>query len=120
MDGYGVCDHGKIGGKYLKDTLNCKSNNVISLVSEHINAKRYLVFKKGESYYNSLSKASQKTLEFQGGPMNENETQMYEKQFNKQMIDDIVKIRYYDDIAKNENMKCVPLSDFIPLLNQYF
>ena len=58
--------------------------------------KRYLV-SIDESYYEKLSDASKKTLEYQGGKMNEEEINNFEKDLD--MIE-ILGVRYHDDNGK--------------------
>ena len=66
MEGYGVKSHEKIGADYLRE--KGFPERVARLVENHVRAKRYLTFKYPD-YYHSLSEASKKTLEFQGGIM---------------------------------------------------
>jgi predicted HD phosphohydrolase len=66
------------------------------LVRNHVEAKRYLTFKHPE-YYNQLSEASKKTLEFQGGVMTEEEAIAFEKM---PMFDLYLRMRTWDDLAK--------------------
>ena len=120
MGGYGVRDHGLIGASFLRNELNLKSNKIGDLVGQHINAKRYLVYRDGQTYYNSLSKASQKTLEYQGGPMTHEEATQYEKDFNSHLVEEIVRLRKYDDLGKQKDVKMPGLNHYIPLLEKYF
>ena len=61
MNGLGVIEHGKIAGNYLRKLgMNEK---ICILVENHVKAKKYLV-SKNEQYYDKLSDASKKTLEF--------------------------------------------------------
>ena len=55
---------------YLKN-INM-NEKVCKLVNGHVNAKKYLVTTNNE-YYNKLSHASKKTLEYQGGKMTKKE-----------------------------------------------
>ena len=75
MDGYGVKSHERVGADYLRE--KGFPERVAKLVESHVQAKRYLTFKYPE-YYNSLSDASKKTLEFQGGKMNKEEAEAFE------------------------------------------
>ena len=67
-------------------------------------AKRYLTFKDPE-YYEQLSAASKKTLEYQGGKMSKEEAEAFEQY---PLFDLIIKMRRWDEEAKIENM---PLPD---------
>ena len=97
MNGLGVMNHGTVGKQYLeKMGMNKK---VCKLVESHVAAKRYLV-SIDESYYEKLSDASKKTLEYQGGKMNEDEINSFEKDLD--MIE-ILGVRYHDDNGKNKN-----------------
>ena len=69
-----------------------------SLVASHVSVKRYLTW-KNPSYYHSLSEASKKTLEFQGGKMSDEEAREFE--LDPQLMDKI-NLRLLDDEAKNE------------------
>ena len=75
MDGLGVMDHETIGANFLVEH-GC-STRMADLVAAHVGAKRYLCHRK-PTYYNRLSEASKGTLEFQGGPMNEEEATAFE------------------------------------------
>jgi predicted HD phosphohydrolase len=66
------------------------------LVQSHVGAKRYLTY-KFPSYYEQLSEASKKTLEYQGGRMTLEEASEYEKQ---PLFDLIIQMRRWDDEAK--------------------
>ena len=61
----GRVGHNTIGEQYLKSLgFGCK---VRHLVVSHVRAKRYLTG-NDQIYYDSLSSASEKNLQFQGGP----------------------------------------------------
>jgi phosphonate degradation associated HDIG domain protein len=75
MDGYGVRSHEKIGADYLRS--KGFPERIAKLVENHVQAKRYLTYKI-PAYYQGLSEASKKTLEFQGGVMNQEEAQAFE------------------------------------------
>src|SRR5258708_32702064 len=72
MDGFGIIDHEEIGAEFLGE--KGFSRKIVRLVESHVEAKRYLTF-KDPAYYARLSEASKKTLEFQGGPMNQAEAE---------------------------------------------
>ena len=75
MDGYGVKRHEKVGADYLRS--KGFPERIAKLVESHVQAKRFLTYKYPE-YYNSLSDASKKTLEFQGGRMEKEEADAFE------------------------------------------
>lgn len=84
MDGYGVAHHEDIGADFLKK--HGFSDLVAALVGEHVQAKRYLVFKQPD-YLRNISPASQETLKRQGGFMTEQEAEVFEKDplFNEKL-----------------------------------
>ena len=70
MKGCGTPNHEGIAANFLR-SLGF-SPLVAHLVGNHVNAKRYLVYK--DEHY-PLSEASRVTLGFQGGPMTDQEAQ---------------------------------------------
>lgn len=54
------------------------------------------------SYYDSLSQASKKSLEFQGGPFKDDELMAFSQ---NPLRDDMVALRLWDDGAKVEGIK---------------
>src|ERR1700733_10418230 len=76
MDGFGIKDHEELGAAFLQQ--KGFSKKVVRLVESHVEAKRYLTV-KDPAYYGQLSEASKKTLEYQGGPMTEEEAEAFEK-----------------------------------------
>ena len=102
MDGYGVMSHEKVGADYLRS--KGFPERVAKLVESHVQAKRYLTFKNPE-YYQQLSEASKRTLEFQGGRMSEAEAQAFEKD---ELFELSIRMRKWDELAKEEN---VPVPD---------
>jgi len=101
MDGYGMMDHEKVGAEYLRKVGF--SERMCKLIASHVNAKRYLTWKYPE-YYNTLSGASKKTLEYQGGRMEEAEAKQFEAD---PLFDLYIKMRRWDEAAKVEH-KPVP------------
>jgi len=94
MDGFGIKDHEEIGADYLKE--KGFSKKIVRLVQSHVEAKRYLTFKY-PGYYDQLSDASKKTLEYQGGKMYEEEAAAFEQY---PLFDLIIKMRRWDEEAK--------------------
>ena len=94
MDGYGTIDHEKLGADYLRKMGF--SEKVAQLIEHHVNAKRYLVFKH-PAYFDRLSDASVKTLEFQGGPMTAGEAAAFE---TNPYFKGILQLRAWDEQAK--------------------
>ncbi len=102
MGGYGVKSHEKIGADFLRS--KGFPERVAKLVENHVQAKRYLTHKL-PFYYHSLSEASKKTLEFQGGVMTSEEAIAFE---NDPLLELSILLRKWDEEAKNTN---VPLID---------
>ena len=102
----GIVNHEKVGANFLRELGF--SDRLCSFVENHINTKRYLTSIKPE-YFNKLSPASIKTLSLQGGPMNSTEAKAYE-QIHELFIH--LKIREWDDKAKQKNMKVYPLESY--------
>ncbi|MGF0240415.1 HD domain-containing protein [Rhodococcus sp. IEGM1300] len=68
MGGFGVVSHERLGADYLRRAGF--SERMARLVEYHVQAKRYLTLKE-PGYYERLSEASRRTLEYQGGVMTE-------------------------------------------------
>lgn len=99
MNGLGNISHEVAGANFLYK--NGFSNRIALLVRNHVEAKRYLTFKYS-NYYEKLSESSQKTLQFQGGKMSEEEAKMFEKM---PMFELYLKMREWDDRAKEVELK---------------
>ena len=102
MDGYGVMRHEKVGADYLRS--KGFSERLARLVESHVQAKRYLTFKQPE-YYEKLSEASKRTLEFQGGRMTAAEALAFEQDT---LFEVSIKMRQWDELAKEEH---IPVPD---------
>ena len=98
MDGMGNVDHEELGADYL--LKNGFSERIADLVRGHVIAKRYLTYKH-PGYYHKLSPASKITLEFQGGVMTTTEAEEFEM---NTYADLFIKLRYWDDEAKQTNL----------------
>jgi phosphonate degradation associated HDIG domain protein len=106
MDGYGVQDHEQWGSVYLLHSGF--SDTLARLVGSHVAAKRYLTYKY-PVYYEQLSPASKQTLAFQGGPMTAEEAAAFEAD---QLFADMVRLRTWDDQAKETGQPLPDLSRF--------
>jgi phosphonate degradation associated HDIG domain protein len=102
MDGFGVVDHEKLGADYLRS--KGFAEDIASLVQNHVQAKRYLTY-HFPSYYEQLSEASKRTLEFQGGVMTSEEAMRFEAD---KLFDLHIKLRRWDEKAKLEKQPCPP------------
>lgn len=106
MQGYGVQDHEQWGSLYLQ---RCGfADTLTKLVGSHVAAKRYLTYRH-PAYYEQLSPASKQTLAFQGGPMTEQEAAAFEAD---PLFADMVRLRTWDDMAKEANQPLPDLSHF--------
>lgn len=106
MDGFGIMDHEEIGADFLQELGFSKK--VIRLVQSHVEAKRYLTFRYPE-YYEQLSDASKKTLEYQGGVMTAAEADAFEQY---PLFDLIIQMRRWDEEAKVEQQPVPPLDHY--------
>jgi predicted HD phosphohydrolase len=87
---------------------------VIDCVRYHVAAKRYLCAAKPE-YFKRLSDASIHSLNLQGGPMNVEEVAEFEKNPN---LKEIVKVRYYDEASKRDDLETKPFSHYAPMVQR--
>lgn len=113
MDGLGVMDHETIGANFL--TQHGCSQRIAVLVAAHVGAKRYLCNRK-PSYYRKLSEASKGTLEFQGGPMSEEEAVAFESSPDFRYF---LAIRSWDERAKDPELLVPSLQSYIPMLKNH-
>jgi phosphonate degradation associated HDIG domain protein len=105
MDGYGIKRHEKVGADYLRS--KGFPERVAKLVEGHVQAKRYLTYKH-QDYYNSLSAASKKTLEFQGGRMSKEEADSFE---SDSLFETSILMRKWDELAKETDVPIIDLND---------
>ena len=113
MDNVGVVDHENLGAAYLLS--KGFSEKISKLVQSHVAAKRYLTYHYPE-YYNQLSEASKKTLEFQGGVMTADEAMSFEED---DLFDQYVAIRRWDDLAKKTQEPLPGLSHYKQLMIEH-
>lgn len=102
MGGFGTKRHEQIGADYLR-RLGF-SEKIAKLVENHVQAKRYLTYRKPE-YFDLLSEASRQTLIYQGGPMSENEAIEFEQD---PLYEASLKMRIWDEEAK---LEFIPIPD---------
>lgn len=110
MDGFGIKDHEELGAEFLRG--KGFSKKIVRLVESHVEAKRYLTI-KDPSYYARLSDASKKTLEYQGGPMTEEEAAAFEQY---PLFDLIIRMRKWDEEAKIEHQPLPDLQHYRQLM----
>ncbi|WP_460673409.1 phosphonate degradation HD-domain oxygenase [Larkinella ripae] len=113
MDDYGRVDHEKLGADWLRK--RGFSEKVAQLIEHHVNAKRYLTYKH-PAYFNKLSEASLKTLEFQGGPMTEAEAQAFEQ---NPYFRGILQVRGWDELAKETDLEMPPVGQYLEICKRY-
>lgn len=112
MGGYGMLRHERVGANYLRK--RGFSEKIAKLIENHVEAKRYLCFKDPD-YYEKLSVASKATLEFQGGKMTQNEAVRFE---NDPLFILSIKMREWDETAKEENVQLVDLEKLKSICRQ--
>ncbi len=113
MNSYGIRDHEAIGASFLED--RGFSFRISRLVASHVAAKRYLTLRE-PGYYDKLSEASKHTLEFQGGPMSDEEADLLEED---PLFREIIQMRRWDEAAKLENQPIPSLDIFKELIFQH-
>ena len=113
MDGLGVLNHESIGAEFLRK--HGLRGMVPDLVELHVQAKRYLCC-RNQIYRSRLSAASRGTLAFQGGVMTEAEAEDFE---SHPLFRDILRLRAWDEAAKEPNGEGLTLAKVEQLLNHY-
>lgn len=102
MDEFGIESHDKLGADFL-EALGFP-NKIITTIKNHVNSKRYLC-SVDKDYFDQLSEASKKTMEFQGGVMPEGEAVLFEHSL---FFEESIAIRKIDEEAKGINFKILP------------
>jgi predicted HD phosphohydrolase len=92
------------------------SERVAFLIRAHADAKRYLCA-TDPGYYDILSKGSKHTLTLQGGMMTAEEVA---RAATHPWWADALRLRRWDDGAKEQGKPTRPLSAWTPLLQKYF
>jgi len=110
MGAYGIKDHETLGAEFLSE--RGFSDRLIRLVASHVVAKRYLT-RREAGYYDKLSEASKKTLEYQGGPLTDAEADTMEKD---PLFKEIIQMRRWDEEAKLEHQPLPSLDIFRKLI----
>lgn len=104
----GRVGHEMIGEHYLR-SLGF-GETVCRLVGSHVAAKRYLTA-IDPAYYDALSAASKRSLQFQGGPFEGKEFEMFRMD---PLSEDMIRLRRWDDGAK-----VVGIADKTPRVGEY-
>jgi predicted HD phosphohydrolase len=76
------------------------------LVEYHVQAKRYLTLKE-PGYYERLSLASRRTLEYQGGVMTAEEAEAFERD---PLCAVSLRMRQWDELAKEMHVPVIDLA----------
>ena len=113
MNGYGAMNHEDLGAAFLQE--RGFSDRLVFLVKGHVAAKRYLTY-KFPKYLNQLSDASRATLVFQGGIMTRLEAEEFEANPDANLM---LKMRTWDDLAKNESIPIENLEELKQLTLQH-
>ncbi len=113
MADLGIKDHELEGANYLRQ--HGFSEKICQLIGAHVAAKRYLTA-TDSSYYNNLSEASKKTLEFQGGMMSPNEVHAFETNPLHRLF---IRMRIWDEMAKDPTISLPDLSIYKKLVHKH-
>jgi phosphonate degradation associated HDIG domain protein len=113
MGEFGIKDHEEIGAGFL--AKKGFSKKLTRLVESHVEAKRYLTYKYPE-YYEQLSAASKKTLEYQGGRMEKDEAEAFE---TYPLFSLIIQMRKWDEQAKIEHKPLPDLDHFRQMIQHH-
>ena len=105
--------HENIGADYLAQYYG---EEVINPIRAHVDSKKYLTCVE-DGYYNSLSEASQLSLQAQGGPFSKEEADEF---INKPFMKEAVEMRRFDDMAKVLNKVTPDLNHFKHYLEKTF
>ncbi|MDA0978964.1 MAG: HD domain-containing protein, partial [Proteobacteria bacterium] len=112
MANLGVMHHEQVGARFLRE-LGI-SDEVATLVSLHVDAKRYLAAKPG--YAARLSEASRQTLDYQGGAMTAEQSRDFETHPLQRAA---LRLRAYDDAAKEPGRQVPDLGTYRPMLRRH-
>ena len=100
--------HEDVGYEFLEKYF---LEDVLGPIKYHVKAKKYLVREK--KYYELLSEASKASLKLQGGVMSNEEAKKFER--NK-FFENSIKLRKFDEIAKESGLKIKSINDYKNLL----
>lgn len=103
--------HEDLGRDFLEAHFGPEVTEPVRL---HVDAKRYLCAVDWD-YYASLSHSSRNTLEMQGGPFSPSEARDF---INRPYAEDAVRLRLWDDRAKDPEMNTPGIDHFLPYLAQ--
>lgn len=112
MGTFGIKNHEVLGANFLRE-LGIPEI-IPDLVESHVYAKKYLA--RLPEYFNKLSHASKSTLVYQGGLLSDEHADAFEQLPN---FKNYIKIRLFDDRAKESNVTLKPLAYYKNLLLVY-
>jgi len=104
--------HAAWGAAALRPFVSART---LAAVEGHVAAKRYLCA-ADPTYAAALSPASVRSLAVQGGPMSVEERAAFEAQ---PWAEEAVRLRRWDERAKDPAAVCAPLEEYRPLLVRY-
>ena len=104
MGGFGVVSHERLGADYLRRAGF--SERLARLVEYHVQAKRYLTLKQ-PGYFQRLSEASRRTLDYQGGVMTLAEAEDFERD---PLCAISLRMRQWDEQAKQMHVPVIDLA----------
>ncbi|MEQ8665762.1 MAG: HD domain-containing protein [Rhodospirillales bacterium] len=87
---------------------------VVECVRHHVAAKRYLCA-TNPRYFDRLSEASVHSLKLQGGPMSDDEVELFQR---NPYVREIVQIRHLDDAGKQVGADTPGFAHYAPLLQR--
>ena len=100
--------HEDVGAAFLTRWFG---DEVVWPIRHHVAAKRYLCLRK-PGYFDALSPASVKSLKLQGGPFTDAEADEW---LTQPYAHEGVRLRVWDDLAKDPAMKTPPLDHYKPI-----
>ncbi|MHC8307862.1 phosphonate degradation HD-domain oxygenase [Pseudomonas sp. PB3P13] len=104
MGGFGVVGHERLGADYLRRAGF--GERLAQLVEYHVQAKRYLTLRE-PGYFERLSEASRRTLQYQGGVMTEVEAEAFERD---PLCAVSLRMRQWDELAKEMDVPVIDLA----------
>ena len=100
--------HEDVGFEFLKKYF---IKDVLGPIKYHVKAKRYLA--REEKYYRLLSEPSKTSLKLQGGIMNNEEAEKFER---NNFFENSIKLRKFDEVAKKSGLKIKSINEYKNLL----
>ena len=100
--------HEDVGYEFLEKYF---LKDVLGPIKYHVKAKKYLAREK--KYYELLSEASKISLKLQGGVMSNEEAKKFE---TNKFFENSIKLRKFDEIAKESGLKIKSINDYKNLL----